>query len=106
MQRRTHASFERSLRHAAGVRLRSWAPFVPVVPVGTDPVDPDVRDDSGRAAWSLARFSSLVRGEVRRLRDDEHGYGPRGADFIDHVDVPPEVLDAAERLAALRDQWP
>jgi len=35
---------------------------------------------------------------VRRLRDDEHGYGPRGAGFIDHVDVPPDVLAAARRL--------
>ncbi|MEI5674118.1 MULTISPECIES: YdcF family protein [unclassified Nocardioides] len=82
MQRRTHASFEH-----LGARVRSWAPLVPIA--------------AARAGvWSEERFRSLVLGEVRRLRDDEHGYGPRGAGFIGHVDVPGDVLAAADRLAA------
>lgn len=85
MQRRTHASFE----HLAdpGTVVRSLAPFVPTA--------------AARAGvWTDERFTSLALGEIRRLRDDEHGYGPRGAGFIGHVDVPPEVLAAAARLAA------
>ena len=84
MQRRTHASFEH-----LGAAVRSWAPLVPTA--------------AARAGvWSEERFTSLVLGEVRRLRDDEHGYGPRGAGFLGHVDVPDDVLAAAGRLAAGR----
>lgn len=87
MQRRTHAAFE----HLAGARtaVRSLAPFVPTAAART-------------GVWTPERFTSLALGEVRRLRDDEHGYGPRGAGFIGHVDVPADVLAAAERLAAGR----
>jgi hypothetical protein len=92
MQRRTHESFVAALAGRA-VGVASHAPFVP-----------DVRtdggyDDLGDRAWDLARFVDLVRGELRRLRDDEHGYGPRGAGFIGHVDVPTEVASAGDLLA-------
>lgn len=94
MQRRTHACFHRALRADHTVRISSRAPFVPAAPVGDGPV----LDDDGRQVWTRRRFVALVLGEVRRLRDDEHGYGPRGADFIDHVDLPDEVLAAHHRL--------
>ena len=83
MQRRTHASFDHHQRLlGTDLEVVSFAPFVP--------------DDD--AAWGRNRFVSLLLGEVRRLRDDEHGYGPRGAGFLDHVDVPDDVLAAADRL--------
>ncbi|MGW1339413.1 hypothetical protein ACWCOV_00040 [Kribbella sp. NPDC002412] len=50
--------------------------------------------------WSPRRFTELVLGEIRRLRDDADGYGPRGRNFIDHVEIPPEVLAAYNHLAA------
>jgi DUF218 domain-containing protein len=83
MQRRTHASVDHHQR-LLGTRLEvvSFAPFVP----------------SNGEAWGDERFVSLLLGEVRRLHDDEHGYGPRGAGFLDHVEVPDDVLAAAERL--------
>lgn len=104
MQRRTHACFERFLRQDPGAVVRSRAPFVPVVTAG------DVRDPDGQVVWSLERFTALLLGEVRRLHDDEEGHGPRGAGFIDHVDVPVEVLDAHRRLldahpGAARPSW-
>jgi uncharacterized SAM-binding protein YcdF (DUF218 family) len=82
MQRRTHACFERAFRDLPGVELISFAPEVP------------------RAAWPRERFVSLVLGEIRRLRDDADGYGPRGLNFIDHVDVPPDVNLAYRNVAA------
>ena len=50
--------------------------------------------------WTLDRFRDLVLGELSRLSDDEHGYGPRGAGFIAHVDLPDEVAEAGARLRA------
>ena len=97
MQRRTHECFRRSLRSAAGVRVVSYAPFVPTV---SDHDATNVHDEDGRAVWSMRRFTALLLGEVSRLYDDEHGYGPKGADFIDHVNIPGDVLDAYRRLAA------
>jgi uncharacterized SAM-binding protein YcdF (DUF218 family) len=98
MQRRTHESFRRSLRALGDVRLVSFAPFVPSVAGPTQ----QVLDAGGRPVWSLERYTVLVLGEVRRLYDDEHGYGPRGAGFIDHVEIPAEILDAYGRLAVTR----
>ena len=94
MQRRTHASLDHHQR-LRGSRLEvvSQAPFVPVVR------SDGVGDVAGPPAWTLDRFASLALGEVSRLTDDAGGYGPRGTGFIDHVEVPGEVLAAAERLA-------
>ena len=49
--------------------------------------------------WTNDRFLDLLMGEIPRLRDDENGYGPRGKDFIVHVDIPAEVESAWERLS-------
>jgi uncharacterized SAM-binding protein YcdF (DUF218 family) len=95
MQRRTHECFRRSLRDAGSVSILSYAPFVPAVP---DLGARNVREE-GRTVWSMRRFTALLLGEMRRLHDDEQGYGPRGAGFIDHVDVPYDVMDAYQRLA-------
>lgn len=48
--------------------------------------------------WPMEKYLQLLLGEVERLTDDEYGYGPRGRDFVAHVDVPPEVLEAADVL--------
>lgn len=50
--------------------------------------------------WDMDRYRALLMGEVPRLRDDAAGYGPRGAGFIAHVDVPDEVERAWELLRA------
>jgi uncharacterized SAM-binding protein YcdF (DUF218 family) len=97
MQRRTHGSFERSFRDLPGTELVSFAPVIPWIGpdgVGAAPGQPVI--------WELERFASLVLGEIRRLRDNPDGYGPRGRDFIDHVDLPAAVLDAYGNIAAQR----
>lgn len=48
--------------------------------------------------WNIDRYVNLLMGEIPRLRDDENGYGPKGKDFIAHVDIPGTVLDAFEQL--------
>ena len=96
MQRRTHASFDHHQRgRTQPLEVVSHAPFVPVVgPEG-------VGDGRRGIAWSLDRFTSLALGEVRRLRDDTEGYGPRGAGFLGHIDLPDPVLAAYERLKSV-----
>lgn len=48
--------------------------------------------------WNMDRYVSLLMGEIPRLTDDAEGYGPRGKDFIAHVDIPGEVRNAFEEL--------
>ncbi len=61
-------------------------------------------DDTG--LWPVERYLSLIIGELPRIRDDEQGYGPRGKNFIAHVDVPLAVEQAWQQLtqdATLRE---
>lgn len=48
--------------------------------------------------WEMERYVHLLMGEIPRLTDDENGYGPKGKDYIAHVDIPPEVKEAFEEL--------
>lgn len=48
--------------------------------------------------WDMERYISLLLGEVPRLKDDENGYGPKGKDFIAHVDIPKSVENVFEEL--------
>ena len=53
--------------------------------------------------WQEDRFLSLVLGEIRRLRNDEQGYGPRGRGFIPAIDIPAEVMSGFEVLQTYGD---
>lgn len=44
--------------------------------------------------WDMNQYISLILGEIQRLTDNEEGYGPKGKNFIAHVDVPEEVIKA------------
>ena len=48
--------------------------------------------------WDMERYISLLLGEIPRLSDDENGYGPKGKNFISHVEIPYEVKEAFEGL--------
>ncbi len=66
-----------------------------------------VRDIWGM--WPMDRYITLLLGEIPRLRDDENGYGPRGKNYIDHVDIPRDVIEAFEFLSkeyAIREANP
>ena len=68
--------------------LISYAPFVPRMDAGLE------FTAQIKGLWPRERFYSLLMGEIRRLRDDESGYGPKGAGFIPHVDIPADVAAA------------
>ncbi|AVK63979.1 S-adenosyl-L-methionine-binding protein [Lactobacillus sp. CBA3606] len=52
------------------------------------------------AAWQPAYFTELLLGELQRLWDTPTGYGPKGQQFIPHVDLPQPVLTAYQTLTA------
>ena len=102
MQRRMVATWQRQVEgrpRYADVRVVSWAAYRTRL---------EWRD--GRLAyekapegmWDTDRYLSLLMGDVSRLTDDEHGYGPNGAGFVAHVDVPNEVTQAWHELSRLR----
>lgn len=103
MQLRTVESFKSAyVSDAQPPDFFSWPVFVPKVKISTDNVDsPIIFDETvqpARFLWSMGRFINLLLGEIPRLRDDDKGYGPNGAGFIGHVDIPGQVEDAYHRL--------
>lgn len=109
MQRRTMATFAHlAAAQPRGVRFLSWPGFTPQLRNGQRGLSFTPREEG---LWAVDRYLSLILGEVPRLRDDEQGYGPRGRNFIAHVDCPASVevawhtVQADDTLnAALRDR--
>lgn len=109
MHRRTLACFEKVYSDDPRVRIKGmpqllpWS-FIPHIRMAGDnslswSIRSDVASDLKEyELWDFGRFISLVIGEIPRLRDDANGYGPRGAGFITHVDIPEEIEDAWARL--------
>lgn len=102
MQRRMEAGVR---REAPGVRVVNFATYVArVVPRSGVSAQAEARLDDLRIVdaplgmWDVPRYVTLLMGEVPRLTDDEHGYGPRGRGYIAHVDVPARVRAAWGRL--------
>lgn len=44
--------------------------------------------------WAMGRYIELLMGDAARLQDSAEGYGPKGKNFIAHVDMPAEVKEA------------
>lgn len=89
MQLRSHMSFERSLE-GKEITVISYAPFIPKLTSVSGAYK--LSNEEIEGIWEVERFVSLVMGEIPRLTDDEKGYGPRGAGFIGHVDIPKSVI--------------
>jgi len=53
--------------------------------------------------WTPERYMKLLMGEIPRLTDNTHGYGPKGKNFISHVDIPKKVQKA---YLFLNDKYP
>ncbi len=101
MQRRISAQVEKEM---PGVERVNYAAHqARVVPIGDGmgapkPFSGLAFDRPPLGMWDMGHWLSLLMGEVPRLTDDEFGYGPAGAGFIAHVDVPAEVTQAWLRL--------
>jgi uncharacterized SAM-binding protein YcdF (DUF218 family) len=99
MQRRSILTWVREAE-VAGVDARalSYAAFVPQVKADADGLR--LAAEHSQGTWTFDRFIALVIGEIRRLNDDENGYGPRGRNFLPHVEIPPAVFESYLRVAA------
>ncbi|VGO12509.1 hypothetical protein PDESU_01062 [Pontiella desulfatans] len=95
MQRRSHECFLHEW-DGTGTEFYSFAPCIPRL----ESVDGQLvfADPAHRWMHSVENLVRLAMGEVPRLRDDANGYGPRGAGFIGHVEIPPLVEEAFGRL--------
>lgn len=89
LQMRSRASLE---MHREDEVIISYAPFI------TEVTENQTYTAGIADLWKFERFIELLMGEIPRLKDDANGYGPRGKNFIPHVEIPPEVLEAYERL--------
>ena len=79
--------------------IRSHAAFHPRVEPGPDNL-PQLMPPHDHASWTFPRYLGLLLGEIARLHDDEKGYGPRGKNFIPHVDIPVVVWESYQRVLA------
>ncbi|MFW3587618.1 ElyC/SanA/YdcF family protein [Vagococcus fluvialis] len=48
--------------------------------------------------WDTERYISLLMGEIPRLTDNLTGYGPKGKDFLVHIDIPENITASYEVL--------
>lgn len=92
MQLRSHLSFLKYVNN--NVKVISYSPFIPVVNE-----DMTFKNFNIDGIWDIARFKELLIGEIPRLRDDKNGYGPKGAGYIEHIDIPAEVENAYKELS-------
>lgn len=100
MQLRTIATFEFVYRDLTDPpKLVSCPVFVPKVKLSGSNIEYDLPELSTAELWEKQRLYELLVGEIPRLRDDENGYGPRGKNFMSHVDVSKEIEAAAARVS-------
>lgn len=99
MQRRTFETFSYSWKQRnRDCQFTNWPVFKPKLLM----TGAGVKIIGGQlpGLWEIQRYISMILGEIQRLHDDGSGYGPKGAGFISHVDIPEEVVVAWYRLLA------
>jgi uncharacterized SAM-binding protein YcdF (DUF218 family) len=96
MQRRTDATFRHTWSDRSELSFLNWPTFTPRVCLMEGELRFALNGIAG--LWSMDRFLALVMGEIPRLRNDSHGYGPNGKGYIAHVDIPEHIQIAFTRL--------
>lgn len=48
--------------------------------------------------WSMEQYITLLLGEIPRLQDTFSGYGPNEKNYIIHIEIPNEIIEAFENL--------
>ena len=92
MQNRMDATLR---KYRPDVRIINYASYAAVVQWGGDRL---AFQEEIHGMWDMDRYVNLLMGEIPRLTDGPEGYGPRGRQFIAHVDIPEEVQTAFTEL--------
>ncbi|QTF10791.1 YdcF family protein [Brenneria izadpanahii] len=93
LQRRAYATFCHTWSDSVNrPAFFNWPTYIPRLIDSADGVR--FSGDGNGGLWDIDRFISLLLGEIPRLRDNEQGYGPRGKNYICHVDIPKPIEDA------------
>ncbi|TKY81720.1 YdcF family protein [Pectobacterium polonicum] len=93
MQRRTYESFMHSWSQSnLPCTFINWPILSPRLVIVSG--KPHIIGGHVPGIWTMERYVSMALGEIKRLYDDADGYGPKGAGFIGHVDIPDAVLEA------------
>ncbi|EKQ51718.1 MULTISPECIES: YdcF family protein [unclassified Clostridium] len=95
MQLRTYASFLKYIDYKK-TKIINYAPFIPIINNDLKLINSDVD-----GIWNEERYFQLIMGEIPRLKDDEYGYGPKGKNFIAHIDIPVEIEKCYKELRTL-----
>lgn len=96
-----------TMQRRMGAVLKKYVPDMQIIPYAA--YRARVKQEDGKlhyieeipGMWDMKRYVSLLLGEIQRLTDDENGYGPKGADFIAHVDIPEGVQAAYRQLSGV-----
>ena len=92
MQRRMEAGW----RHHAGAGLVVNYAAYKVKVTGSE--KGLVYEEEPAGMWNMDRYVDLLMGDAQRLQDTPDGYGPKGKNFIAHVNMPFEVKEAFRYL--------
>lgn len=98
MQRRMDTTWRRQVAdrpHFQGAEVINWAAYQATLTTQNGKL---VWEHAPESIWPIGTYLNMLAGEVTRLTDDEQGYGPRGQDFLIHIDVPLEVAQDATTL--------
>ena len=95
MQLRMDATFKKLLNNK-NVKLINYAGYKNEIVVEGNKLK--FKKDDMWGMWDINHYITLLMGEIKRLNDNEEGYGPRGRNFIAHVEIPLEVYDAFDYL--------
>lgn len=86
MQRRIDLTAKKMFPH---IQFDNFCCFIPKVCSKQDQLQVV---QNYRGLWSFEQYVSLLLGEMKRVIDNEDGYGPKGTNYIEHIDVPSHVL--------------
>lgn len=91
MQLRMEAGF---LKHMGeeGMTYIHYAAYRAVVTVENGVLEFEEPDIPGM--WGMEQYITLLMGEIPRLTDNDLGYGPKGKNYIAHVEIPESVKEA------------
>lgn len=97
MQRRIDATAK---RYCADIQFFNYSCFEPKVIFINNNIQITNKD-----LWTTERYISLLLGEMKRIIDNDEGYGPMGKNYIVHVDVPPNVIMAYKKILSQYKQY-